>query len=236
MEAKAVARKKNINVQIAKKFLMQYLFDFVIVSIPFIAVISMLNLSYSAVNDVLALTNRTISYEEIDEANSMLSNAELRLNLSIFVGISLIIYLFLIPIIRRFQYKKIVKKPMNLGFFYLISLGMAGIIIGILYLSSLFESSLFVSILSIYITLFIFNLLNEKRIGYKKDTLEFKNIGKIAIFSLIHFGFVYLILLLASIPYVFVFVAPLLIVFNRIIFLKKFLNQKFLSIHQHNGS
>gem|GEM_PF-5517230 len=209
--------RKSINGQI-KTFLIQYLFDFVIVSIPFIAIISMLNLSYSAIDDVLSLTNRTISYEELEEANSMLSNAKLRLNLSIFVCISLIIYLFLIPIIRRFQYRNIVKKPMNLGFFYLISLGMAGIIIGILYLSSLFESSLFVSVLSIYIILFIFNLLNEKRIGYKKDILTFKNIRKIATFSLIHLGFVYLILLLASIPYVFIFVAPALLVCNRMIF------------------
>lgn len=222
MEAKAVARKR-INGQI-KTFLMQYLFDFVIVSIPFIATISMLNLSYSAVDDVLSLTNRTISYEELEEANSLLSNAKLRLNLSIFIGVSLIIYLFLIPIIRRFQYNKIVKKPMTLGFFYLISLGMVGIIIGILYLSSLFESSAFVSIISIYIILFIFNLLNEKRIGYKKDILTFKNIRKIAIFSLIHFGFIYLILLLASLPYVFVFVAPVLLVCNRMIFLKKLLS------------
>lgn len=215
--------RKRINGQI-KTFLMQYLFDFVIVSIPFIATISMLNLSYSAVDDVLSLTNRTISYEELEEANSLLSNAKLRLNLSIFIGVSLIIYLFLIPIIRRFQYNKIVKKPMTLGFFYLISLGMVGIIIGILYLSSLFESSAFVSIISIYIILFIFNLLNEKRIGYKKDILTFKNIRKIAIFSLIHFGFIYLILLLASLPYVFVFVAPVLLVCNRMIFLKKLLS------------
>jgi hypothetical protein len=86
---------------------------------------------------------------------------------------------------------------------------------------TLFESSLPISLLTIYLYLFIFNLLNERRLGFKKRLFAKANLWRVAGFSLLHLVVFYILLKVLSINiYLFIVLAPLIFLINRFLFLK----------------
>lgn len=207
-----------------KQYFILYLLDFAIISFPLLVLKYILAVLSPALSNLMRLAqlNFSMTQEGLEQAKSSLGYTQLSFFLVVALAVFLVFYLFFIPIIRRFQYKRMVKKPLTFWRFYLISLLMPLIILGILYVfGTLFESSLPISLLTIYLYLFIFNLLNERRLGFKKKLFAKANLWRVAGFSLLHLVVFYILLKVLSINiYLFIALAPLIFLINRFLFLK----------------
>ncbi len=207
-----------------KQYLILYLFDFLIISFPiFLLRYVFTSLSSSLSNLMrLAQLNFSMTPTGLEQAKSSLGYIQFNLFLIVAIGVFLVFYLFFIPVIRRVQYKRMVKKPLTFWRFYLISLFMPFILFIILYaFGSIFKSTLLTSLIAVFLCVFIFNLLNEKRFGFKKKLFSKTNLWQIAGFSLVHLAMLYLVLKLLLLNlYLFIVFAPLIFLVNRILFLK----------------